>query len=176
MSAARHSAGFCCLILIVLIAAPAAPQIWAESAGGPTSALHPTRLRCDFAVDPIGIDAPSPSLSWMLESDGRNERQTACQILAASSQSLLAQGRGDLWDSGKVLSDEQIAVAYGGRPLRSFERVHWKIRVWDGRGEESAWSEPAAESSGVLGLGYEAGRVIIKVGSGQYVFETDWKR
>jgi hypothetical protein len=86
----------------------------------------------------------------MLESDGRNERQTACQILAASSQSLLAQNRGDLWDSGKVSSDEQIAVAYGGRPLRSFERVHWKIRVWDGRGEESAWSEPAAWTMGMM--------------------------
>jgi hypothetical protein len=48
--------------------------------------------------------------------------------------------------------------------------------VWDGSGEESAWSEPAAESPGVLSLGYEAGRVIIKVGSGRYIFETAWKR
>ena len=145
MIIARRSAGFRLLLLFGLIATTAS---WA----GTGSHLRPARLRCDFAVDPIGIDAPSPGLSWTLESDGRNERQTAYRILAASTRPILDQGRGDLWDSGKVASDEQIAVAYGGRPLRSFERVYWKIRVWNGSGEDSAWSEPAAWTMGVLRL------------------------
>jgi len=145
MIIARRTAGFRYFILITLIATTAS---WARAAGD----LRPARLLCDFAVDPIGIDTSSPGLSWTLKSDGRNERQSAYRILAASTRPILDQGRGDVWDSGKVASDEQIAVAYGGRPLRSFERVYWKIRVWDGSGEESAWSEPAAWTMGVLRL------------------------
>ena len=74
-------------------------------------------LRCEYLVDPLGIDETAPRLSWTLHSDGRDQRQTAYQVLVASSSERLAQDQGDLWDSGKVASDETAQVVYAGKPL-----------------------------------------------------------
>jgi len=113
-------------------------------------AVAPTRLRCEYRVDPLGIDVERPRLSWVVSSKERGQVQTAYQIIAASSESGLASGSGDLWDSGKVLSDQSAHVPYAGKPLRSGARVRWKVRIWDGPGEASAWSEPATFQMGIL--------------------------
>ncbi|HEY3863805.1 MAG TPA: family 78 glycoside hydrolase catalytic domain [Verrucomicrobiae bacterium] len=85
-----------------------------------------------------------------MESNTRGERQAAFQILAASSPGALAKVRGDLWDSGKVASGENLGIAFAGKTLASAERVWWKVRVWDGAGEASAFSEPAWFETGLL--------------------------
>ncbi|MFO7169402.1 MAG: glycoside hydrolase family 78 protein [Chloroflexota bacterium] len=112
--------------------------------------LHPSRLRCEHLVNPLGLDIARPRLSWIVESDRRGQRQTAYQILVASSAELLAADQGDLWDSGKVSSDQTIGVRYAGRELRSGERAWWKVRVWDVDGQPSAYSEPAWWEMGLL--------------------------
>ncbi len=56
--------------------------------------LQVRELRCEYLRDPLGIDAAAPRLSWVLESDQRGQRQTAYQVLVASSPDLLAQGAG----------------------------------------------------------------------------------
>lgn len=112
--------------------------------------LTPHALTCDSAENPLGVDAAPPRLSWKLRSDARGARQTAWQVLVASSAERLARNVGDIWDSGTVKNDEQLGVSYGGRMLRSSERVFWKVRVWDAAGEPSAWSEPATWTMGVL--------------------------
>ena len=61
-------------------------------------------LKTEYSVDPLGIDVAQPRLSWRVESDERGQRQTAYQVLVASSAEALAQDRGDLWDSGRVES------------------------------------------------------------------------
>jgi hypothetical protein len=115
-----------------------------------SAALIPTRLRCEYRENPLGIDSPQPRLSWILQSDQRGEAQTAWQILAASAPELLAQDKGDLWDSGKTSSDQSVNVSYAGQPLRSAGQVFWKVRVWNRAGEPSAWSAPAAWTMGLL--------------------------
>jgi len=105
--------------------------------------LKPLALRCDYAVNPLGVDMPNPRLFWMVESPERGQGQTAYQILVASSPSRLKQDQGDLWDSGKVASDETIQIPYAGRPLKSSQEAFWKVRVWDANGRVSAWSRPA---------------------------------
>ncbi len=110
-------------------------------------------LRCEHRRDPMGIDAAPPLLSWKLvEPDPRvrGQVQIARQILVASSPEILAEGRGDLWDSGRVVSDRTRDVEYGGRKLVSGQRCFWKVRVWDREGRPSAWSEPARWSMGLL--------------------------
>jgi alpha-L-rhamnosidase len=67
-------------------------------------------LRCEYLANPLGIDVTEPRLSWVIESTHRGERQTAYQILVASSEELLAKAQGDLWDSGKVVSDQSIQI------------------------------------------------------------------
>ena len=108
------------------------------------------RLRCEYLVDPLGIDARAPRLSWIVTSDERGQRQTACQILVASSRELLDAGTGDLWDTGKLASDETVLVPYGGKPLASRMECFWKVRAWDKDGQETAWSAPASWSMGLL--------------------------
>jgi alpha-L-rhamnosidase len=112
--------------------------------------LAPARLRCEYAVDPLGIDVAAPRLFWQVESPDRGERQTAFHILASSSAALLAADRGDLWDSGRVASDETTHIKYAGARLTSSQQVWWKVRVWDSNSQPSAWSASATWTMGVL--------------------------
>lgn len=109
-----------------------------------------TSLRCEYRENPLGIDVAQPRLSWVIESNRRGERQTAYQVLVASTPEILAQDRGDLWDSRKVSSEQSVLVEYGGKPLGSRMRCHWKVRIWDQDGKMSAWSKPAEWTMGLL--------------------------
>ena len=112
--------------------------------------LVPAELSCENIVNPLGVDAASPRLFWKLESTTRGRNQTAFQILAASSVENLDKDKGDLWDSGNVVSNETIHIPYGGRALKSSERVFWKVRVWDNDGKVSPWSKSASWTTGLL--------------------------
>ncbi|MFT3784112.1 MAG: family 78 glycoside hydrolase catalytic domain [Nibricoccus sp.] len=111
----------------------------------------PISLRCEYRTNPAGIGETHPRLNWTLQSDSgaRGIKQTAYQILAASSAELLAKDKGDLWNSGAVKSDN-MQVEYAGRPLRSRDSVFWKVRIWDEKGKPSAWSSPAHWSIGLI--------------------------
>ena len=112
--------------------------------------LAPAYLRCEYLVNPLGIGESAPRLSWIVESGERGQQQTAYRVLVASSDKLLHRDQADLWDTGKVPSDEMICVVYHGQPLRSHERCFWKVKVWDKEGRESGWSKPAVWSMGLL--------------------------
>jgi len=106
-------------------------------------------LRCEYQVDPLGIDVERPRLSWWLKSPERGAKQTAYQILVASSLDLLRKGQGDLWDTGDVRKDESIQIAYGGKPIEPNQSVFWKVRVWDEKGTPGTWSKPAKWTRGI---------------------------
>lgn len=108
------------------------------------------RLRCEYQYDPIGIDAAQPRLSWILQSDEREQRQTAYRVLVASSPELLAKDQGDLWDSGRVESEETIQISYAGSKLGPGQQCWWKVRTWDRKGEALPWSEPARWMMGLF--------------------------
>ncbi len=120
-----------------------------------TFAIDVSHLRCEYRDNPLGIDAQKPRLAWKIEDkiqtpETRNQKQTAYQVLVASSPALLSQDQGDLWDSGKVVTDQSIQVEYAGKQLDSRMICHWKVRVWDKDGKPSAWSAPAGWSMGLL--------------------------
>jgi len=129
--------------------------------------IQPLKLRCEYRANPRGLDALAPRLSWIVSSDRRGERQSAYQVLVASSAQLLAAAQGDLWDSGKVSSDRTAQIVYAGKPLISRMLCYWKVRVWDRDDQASSWSPPAFWSMGLLGkadwqaqwIGSEEGRV-----------------
>ena len=117
--------------------------------------------KCEYSVDPLGIDQPQPRLFWRLESAERGERQTAWQVLVASRADVLARDQGDLWDSGRRVGDQSTHIRYGGAPLQSSQAVHWKVRVWDRKGEVSPWSRPTTWTMGVLRAEEWVGRWIV---------------
>lgn len=114
------------------------------------AALLPVKLRCEYAVNPLNVDVSNPRLFWIDESSERGQRQTGYQVIIASSEKKLAADKGDLWDSGKVVSDDTIQISYGGKPLNSLQPAFWKVRVWDAKGKASAWSQPAQWTMGLL--------------------------
>jgi alpha-L-rhamnosidase len=113
--------------------------------------LVPYDLRCDDAVEPLGVDDLHPRLSWKLWpgktrhghgpwiDNSRSRRQTAYRILVASTSERLATDQGDLWDSGEIRSGRLPYAVYGGKPLRSGQRVYWKMRTSDENGVFSSW-------------------------------------
>lgn len=105
-------------------------------------------LRCEFMVDPVGINADSPRLSWKLKSNAQNEKQTAFEVLAASSEALLTPEKADLYSSGKIEGDWSHLFPYVGKRPDGLEKVFWKVRVWDKNGEVSEWSPTASWSYG----------------------------
>jgi alpha-L-rhamnosidase len=107
-------------------------------------------LRCEYKVDPLGIDVAQPRFSWVLSSVQRNQKQSAYEILVASNEENLNQNKGDLWDSGKVAGSESAQIAYGGSELKTAEQCFWKVKVWDGDGNESEFSQPAHWEMGLL--------------------------
>ena len=144
-------------LALLLAGAAGLAGISAAGAGaaGPAG-IFPAGLRCNAAVDPLGIDDPRPRLSWRLEPtsrSGRDQRQSAYQVLVASSPEVLERDRGDLWDSGRVEGSRSLDVEYRGRPLRTGERVHWKVRAWDGEGHASGFSRPGWWEMALLDAG-----------------------
>jgi alpha-L-rhamnosidase len=140
---ARHTltAMFLCLAISV-----AGFLVSAQSAG----TLCAIDLRCEFNKGPQGIDVPQPRLFWRVESGQRGQRQTAWQVLVASSSEVLNQNRGDLWDSGRTATDQTTFIRYAGGLLASSQHVLWKVRVWDRDGAQSPWSQPASWTMGLL--------------------------
>ena len=92
------------------------------------------RLLCEYAENPINIDIAHPRFSWVVSSTLRNQRQSAYQVLVASSVDILSEGNGDCWHSNKIISSETMHLPYDGKALKSNANYFWKVRIWDGQG------------------------------------------
>ena len=123
--------------------------------GKANGALRAYGLRCEHFVDPLGVDVRVLRLGWVVESEERDQVQTAYQILVASDEKLLKRDKADFWDSGKVESDQTVDVGYGGKELAAHQGCFWKARVWDRQGRVGAWSEVARWSAGIGAAAWE---------------------
>lgn len=116
-------------------------------------------LTTEGLVDPLNVETPNPRLGWVISSNERDVMQTAYHVLVASSPENLAADRGDIWDSGRVDSDQSVWVPYKGKKLADNTRCYWKVKVYTTRGE-SPWSVPAEWGMGIVGEGHWGGRWI----------------
>ncbi len=113
--------------------------------------INLTHLTCEYRPNPIGLDVNRPRLSWQLQTDRKNVRQTAYQILVADSEDFLSIDRGNCWDSGHVPSSNSIQQPYQGLALQAGQRYFWKVRAWIGdSAKPTAWSKPAYWEMGLL--------------------------
>jgi len=117
------------------------------------SKIRPVQLTCEYMTNPAVIDVPSPRLSWINEAASsivRGEYQVAYQICVASSKDKLLKGEEDIWDSGKVFSNDSYLIYYEGNELQSGKDYWWHVRVWDSDDKPSSWSAPANWGMGLL--------------------------
>ena len=108
------------------------------------------RLLTDWQQNPLGVDAPEPGFSWRFVQDVRGSRQSAYQVQVADSISALQSGKSMIWDSGKVMSGRTSVVILKDARLASGARYFWRVKVWDAKGAESDWADPAWFEMGLL--------------------------
>jgi len=110
----------------------------------------PTALQCNLQADPVGLDTAQPNFGWQLLSQRRGMKQSAWQLMVASSSELLAAGDPDMWDSGRIISAQSQYNNYKGKPLQSSQRYYWRVRIWNEKGKATSWSEPSSFVTGIL--------------------------
>lgn len=114
------------------------------------SGLLVTGLKTEYKLNPIGIDAGKPRLSWKISSALRNVMQASYQIRVAKDSIALSRGNTLVWDSGIEKSDESTLVSYGGPQLEPSTRYYWQVKVKDNEGRESPWSDIHFWQTGLL--------------------------
>ena len=129
-----------------------------------SATVRVTNLSIEGRQDsPLGIDVKTPSLGWRLMADDGLFRvcQTQYHILVASSELLLSQDKGDIWDHTTV-SDQSQWIPFCGKKLSPNAKYWWKVRAEysysssiDGKKTKKAWTEWSAPSSWSMGLMHE---------------------
>src|SRR6187402_3485150 len=80
--------------------------------------ILPVHLTTEMAENPLAVIQNQPGLSWQLVSKETNVSQNAYQVLVSSSQEKLKKNDGDVWNSGKVISNKNLQITYSGNPLK----------------------------------------------------------
>lgn len=120
----------------------------AWSAEPPPSSV--TALKCDSLVEPLGIDNPEPLLSWQIQDKAWDAKQTAYEILVSSKSSPTGALKADIWDSGRIKSEQSVDVHYAGPALEAQKRYYWQVRVWDKDGNLYPLSKASWWESGLF--------------------------
>lgn len=112
--------------------------------------LKVVHSRCEYSVNPMGIDREQPLLSWELESAARNVSQSAYRILVADDSLMLVKNHANIWDSKKQVATSISQALYTGKKLLSGKKYYWKVMVWDQKNNASAYSSIASWRMGLL--------------------------
>lgn len=100
-------------------------------------------------TNPLGFYDTTPSFSWQLPVNTTFKKQSAYAIRVASSKNLITNTP-DIWNTGKILSDQSTYVSYQGSPLLSRQTLYWQIKYWDQDNNVSKWSKIATFEMGLL--------------------------
>jgi len=138
------SVRFTAWLILIGLAVPAATLYAAETSS------RPAHLTCESLTTPLGMDETTPALSWQLQDTRRGAAQSAYQVQVATSAALLASDKPDVWDSGRVHSNQSLHVRYAGSALVAFKRYYWRVKIWDRDGRPYPPSEPTWWETGLL--------------------------
>ena len=120
------------LLAIILLAAavPAAAKVDVIS------------LKVNHMTAPSGV-LGSPTFSWVAQSDKQSDNQSAYEIKVYD-----IDGR-TVWCTGKVASDNSVAVKYAGPQLQPASYYTWQVRLWDAAGKAGRWSQKSSFETGL---------------------------
>lgn len=139
-----------------------------------------TDLRCEYATDPIGIDAVRPRLSWQLRSDARDVVQSAYQVQVtvlaqpqpggglSSAEARLQTMYGEA-ATGWAVADSRLTVSVTVPPnARATARLPMATLAGVTEG-----GRPVEAAPGVRKAVQAGADVVVEVGSGRYAFAYD---
>lgn len=92
----------------------------------------PTGLTVEFIRSPeeeVEVLDLQPEYAWWVANE--SVAQLAYQILVASSKENINNNVGDVWDSGRVQSNQSFDITHEGKSLTIGETYYWKVRTWD---------------------------------------------
>lgn len=113
-------------------------RVWMD---GYVSQLTPdSTLRAIERMQIPLIHNRQPLFGWQVNDVRNDVRQTAYQIMVATSPDLLRRGRPDMWNSGQVPSDNSVTVRYEGEPLQPGTNYYWMVRSAN-NGFMQEWSQ-----------------------------------
>ena len=120
----------------------------------------PSGLMCELLAYPetTTIQDAMPEFGWIVNSEIPGDVQTACQVMVATSQSLLDENKPDTWDSGKTAVAESLNRSYAGSALSVNRTYFWKVRIWNKSDQVSDWSAVQKIKTGATLSGYSTAR------------------
>lgn len=78
-----------------------------------------SELRYEYLAEPLGIDTDKPKFSWEIEGPRRQVTQAAYYLRVASTREALDCDESDLWDTGRLESDETLHIENQGKRIAS---------------------------------------------------------
>lgn len=101
----------------------------------------PVGLSIEYIREPQNtfILDSKPEFAWELPT--QSVKQLAYQIVVSSSKELLENDNGDVWDSGKTISNNSINVTFNGNQLKFGETYFWKVKIWNANNIETPFSK-----------------------------------
>jgi len=119
--------------------------LYARGISTKSAGFQATDLRVQHLTDPLGIDSPSPALSWQVNGEG--SMQTSYRVLVGTTPELK---QADLWDSGQIQSAASSGILYEGKPLVSRQHCYWKVILRDQNNDISPASSLGIWEMGLL--------------------------
>jgi alpha-L-rhamnosidase len=86
----------------------------------------PDNLKCEYMINPLGIDIPHPRLTWKMNDERMGARQTSLRVFVGTDSAGVAEGKANMWSSGHINSDRNL-VTYDGDSLRPCTRYYWAV-------------------------------------------------
>ena len=115
------------------------------------SNLKLENLKCEYQINPKGIQKYKPFLSWEIKALARrNISQSSFRIIVVESDNVPSKVYNIFWDSGVVSSNQSVNVIYNGKPLKSANKYYWRVQVEDNLGTKSKFSQWASFQTGIL--------------------------
>ncbi len=109
-------------------------------------ALSIGQMTTNGRTNPLGLAADDLSLAWAITAPERGVTQSAYQVRIGTTE-----GGSDVWDSGRVASEQQIDITPPAAVrFASSTRYFWQVQIWDAAGRPSGWSAPAWFETGLL--------------------------
>lgn len=139
-----------CALAVVTLAAGLAACSSSSAAGPPP----PRTLTVDGIAAPIGLSPTDVQFGWQLGDTRRGALQTAYRIVVSKPSN--GGTSTTVWDSGKVLSNQQAFVGYGGAPLASDSAYKWSVQTWAAAGGPSKTAGDGTFETGLTDADWKA--------------------